>query len=262
MTATAPGGDARRAALEEERDQLLRALDLLDEERADGDLDAGDYEALHDSYTARAAAVLRSLDETAPKADAAKRPAEGNSRGSTVLMRPVVLVGLAVFAIGAGLLLARASGERGVDDQITGEIAVTGREQVIECQELGAGGGDLVGALECFDDVLAREPQNAEALAYRGWYLLLAAGSLQQASEEGADTEEAQQLIGAGLVYLDQAIEADPRLPDPLAFRATVYDRLGQAEEACADVVALRALDPAPFFLQQTAGIADRNGCG
>ncbi|MEL7155206.1 MAG: hypothetical protein AAFN30_01260 [Actinomycetota bacterium] len=248
-------------ALEAERDQWLRSLDQLDAEHRAGDLSAEDHERLSERYSAQLAAVLRRLDGHEPVAvtddGSAAQAADGKGR----LRRLGVLAGLAVFAVGAGFLLAQTSGERGVNDQLSGAIDASSRTRVAECQELGSIGGDLVGALACFDDLLLVDPDNAEALSYRGWYLLLAAGSLQAGAATEADDAEAQELIATGLTYLDRAIVADPLLPDPLAFRATVYDRQGRTAEACADVASLVALDPPPFFLDQTASIVARNGC-
>ena len=302
----------RRTALEEERDLLLRSLDDLDAEHAAGDLDDHDYEALRDSYTQRAAEVLRQLDRSngeasgpggeasgpggkasgpggkasgpggeaggsdgKPRGSAAKAPVGKRTTATTgagaagpparprLIRRMAVLGGLAVFAVIAGLALAQGLGERGVNDSLTGAVDPSSRTRVMECQDLGAGpDGDLLGAIKCFDQVLTVDPRNAEALAYRGWYLLLAAGSVQPGGPgDTVPSADVQTLIDGGLEYLTRAIEADPTLPDPLAFRAVAYDRLGRSAEACADVAALRALNPPEFFLQQTAALAERNGC-
>ena len=89
--------DTDRAALEEERDFLLRSLDDLEREHDAGDIDETDYEGLRDDYTVRAATVLRSLDAhaalvtapagnkpppapTAPAAPAATLPAARNAQ--------------------------------------------------------------------------------------------------------------------------------------------------------------------------------------
>ncbi len=261
---------SRRTALEEERDLLLRSLDDLDAEHAAGDLDDDDYEALRDSYTQRAAEVLRQLDE--PTASATRAPTVGNAAGpateaagrTRLTRRLLVIGGLAVFAVVAGLALAQGLGERGVNDSLTGAVDPSSRTRVMECQSQGAGPeADLLGAIKCFDQVLTVDPDNAEALAYRGWYLLLAAGSVQQGGgpSDTVPPADLEALIDGGLDYLTRAIDADPTLPDPLAFRAVAYDRLGRSEEACADVAALEALDPPPFFLQQTSALAERNGC-
>lgn len=258
---------SRRTALEEERDLLLRSLDDLDAEHAAGDLDQDDYEALRDSYTQRAAEVLRQLEKptaSAARAPAGRKAADDPAGRPKLSRRLLALGGLAVFAVVAGLALAQGLGERGVNDSLTGAVDPSSRTRVMECQAQGAGPeGDLLGAIKCFDQVLTVDPENAEALAYRGWYLLLAAGSVQQGSGPGdtVPSADVQTLIDGGLDYLTRAIEADPTLPDPLAFRAVAYDRLGRSTEACADVAALKALNPPEFFLQQTSALAERNGC-
>jgi hypothetical protein len=168
---------------------------------------------------------------------------------------------LAIFGAGAGLLLARTAGERGLSDQLTGGIDESARAQVVRCQELGSTGGDLLGSLQCFDEILADDPTDPEALAYRGWYLILATGVLGQASGDELASADVAELVTSGLDYLTRSVEADPSYPDPLAFRAALYDRLGQREQVCGDVEALRALAPPQFFLDQTAGLAGRNGC-
>lgn len=242
----------------EQRDQLLRSLDQVDQEHEAGDLNDNDHQMLADGYTARLAGVLRHLDSRDDPATSAPAPARINKS------KVIVAVALLVFSLGAGFLLARASGERGVRDQISGGIDGSSRNRVSECQELGSSGGDLVGALECFDEILAQDSSNAEALSYRGWYLLLAAGSLQTSTAESgseSESDDADELIASGLSYLDRAIEADPTLPDPLAFRATVFDRLGQSELVCQDIARLLALDPPEFFVNQTAALGARNGC-
>jgi len=58
-----------RSALEEERDFCLRSLRDLDAERDAGDIDEADYETLRDSYTSRAAVVLRQLNGEVPAAE-------------------------------------------------------------------------------------------------------------------------------------------------------------------------------------------------
>jgi tetratricopeptide (TPR) repeat protein len=172
-----------------------------------------------------------------------------------------VLGVVALFSVAAGLLLARAAGERGVNDQLTGGIDESPRDQVLRCQELGSTSGDLLGSLQCFDEILVEDPANAEALSYRGWYLILATGVLQQSADSPITSAEADELVASGLDYLDRAVDADPTYPDPLAFRAALNYRLGDTDQVCADLARLRSLDPPEFFLTQTADIASRNGC-
>ncbi|MFV0258411.1 MAG: hypothetical protein ACK5PP_08200 [Acidimicrobiales bacterium] len=254
MTADGRPTDRRRG-LEEERDTLLDLLDQLDREMDDGDLTQDDYDRLHGDATRRAAEVIRRLDGQAPK------PA-GPADQARTRRWTFIGVGLLAVAAVAGVFLARAAGERGVGDQLTGSVAGSTRDRVMECQQMGAGGGDLLGALECFDGILENDPENTEALTYRGWYVWLAAASVRdQAVGDPEMTAQADELANVSLDYLNRAVASDPAFPDALAFRSVVHDRLGQGPEACTDVAALLALDPPEFFVTQTSGVAERNHC-
>src|SRR5206468_11984275 len=97
----------RRRQLEEERDFLMKSLDDLELERESGGIDDESYTELHDDYTARAAAAIRTLrdgiDMTPPPPP----------RSRTQTRRRVVLVNtVLVFAIAAGTSLAYALGAR------------------------------------------------------------------------------------------------------------------------------------------------------
>ena len=251
----------RRAGLEAERDQLLRSLDDLDAEYAAGELDQHDFENLRDGYTARAAEVLRQLAGPETPGVSAGTGSDPSSEPRPRPKRIAMVGALAVLAVVAGYALAQAAGERGVNDSLTGAIDPSSRTRVLECQTMGSTGGDLVGALQCFDEILAGDPKNAEALTYRGWYLLLAAGSLQDTAANAGDSAQADELTATGLSYLDRAIAADPELPDPLAFRATVHDRQAKPSLVCVDIASLLALNPPQFFVDQTSALAKRNNC-
>ena len=102
-----------RDAIEAERDFLLRSLDDLEAERAEGNVDDETYRTLHDDYTARAAAAIRSLDS-----DTDLRP-ERAPTGSKA-MRWLTIGGIVVFALVAAFLLTRAVGQRRPGGTITG----------------------------------------------------------------------------------------------------------------------------------------------
>jgi hypothetical protein len=92
------------AELEEERRFLLRSITDLDREHLYGDVDDNDYRTLRDGYTARAASVLRAIDDWPRRGlAAAPAPAEGVHR----LDRRHLAV-----ACVAGWLVARTSGQR------------------------------------------------------------------------------------------------------------------------------------------------------
>lgn len=229
--------------LEDELDMQLKSLQDLDLELEAGDLDEADYQTLKDDYTVRVADTMRRLQQ------------QTDLVGGRTKRRvsPFTVAAVLLFAVGAGWLLARSTGERGIGDTATGAID-SPRQLVFQCQELAAD-GQIVESMRCLDGVLAQDPDNSEALTYRGWYLVLTAGSAE-------DQSQSVELLGAGMTYLDQAIEVDPEFPDARAFRTVIFDRLGEASLACQELDELLALDPPQFFVDQTANIGVRNGCG
>ena len=66
------------AALEEQRDFLLRSLADLDREHDAGDLEDDDYQTLKDDYTARAADVLRAIEERRAASGGSSRSGSGS----------------------------------------------------------------------------------------------------------------------------------------------------------------------------------------
>lgn len=222
------------AALEEQRDFLLRSLDDLEREHDAGDVDDADYEALVDDYTARAAEVLRAIDERRTAFTAARRP---RTRGRSLGIGALVVVA----ALGLGVFVARSSGERGAGDTLSGDIRQTTRDQLLQAQQLG-GEGKLVDAIKLYDDVLAAQPANVEALAYKGWLLRLTA-------REVTDTNDRDVLLAKALDLLDQAIRADAGYADARVFRASLLREIGQPAQALADLDTLKP-DSIPVFLQ------------
>jgi cytochrome c-type biogenesis protein CcmH/NrfG len=247
-----------RAALEEERDHLARSLRDLDAELAAGDLSPEDHATLREDYVARTAEVLRALDTHQTLAEQ-RRAASANRWGPRRL-----LVGVAVgaFAVVSGLLVARLAGTRTTAETITGDIRASTRQELATCLELagaamragsaGAGGaagaapsGDLLDAVRCYSDVLARSPGNAEALTYRGW-LLVRTGNAQLERQAADD--------------FDAAVASDPAYPDARAFRAIVFYRLGEFDAAAAELAVLDTLDPPPIIDNLLAQFGVRQG--
>lgn len=218
------------AALEEERDFLLRSLEDLEAEHDAGDIEEDDYLALKDDYTARAARALRSIDDRKQRLSAAAPP---RPRSQVVL----VVGGVVLVAVLAGFLVARSSGVRTGDQGITGgDQVLTTRDLLVQASSLDAQGQALE-AIQVYDEVLAEDPDNVEALTYRAW-ILVRAGLY----------EEAQ-------TYLDQAIDLDPTYPDARAFQAISYARQCRTDEALAAVDEFRAVDPPESMIGLVEGL-------
>jgi len=216
------------AALEEERDFLLRSLDDLEREREAGDVDDHDYRTLRDDYTARAAEVLRAIDAGAAPAPAPDRQPSPRRR------RLATLGAVALVAVVAGVLVAQASGRRG-SGSLTGLDVTAASSRLSSCQALERD-GDPDAALDCYGEVLDALPANVEALTFRGW--------LQVREFDLAD----------GLDDLDAAIQLAPDATAPYIFRASGRARSGDAPGAVADLAAFYANDPT----EEEVGLADR----
>ncbi len=206
------------AALEEERDFLLRSIDDLERERDAGDLDEVDYQTLRDDYTARAAEVLHAIDEGRAAFDAERPP-------TSTTTRLVVIGAVVLFAVVAGALVMRTAGRRG-SGGLTGLDVAAASQQVGKCQGFDQEGA-ADDALACYSEILDSLPSNVPALVGRGW--------LQVRSFD----------VEAGLDDLDAAIQLQPEATGPYVFRASARSRTGDAPGALADLAAFYENDPA-----------------
>jgi len=219
------------ADLEEERDFLLRSLDDLERERAAGDIDEADYVSLRDDYTARAAAVLRAIEQGRTRLPPRRRTDPRRLVG--------IVLAVALLAGGAGALVAAMSGTRRPGDTITGGFDDTSQDRLAEAVQL-ANEGRLSEALPIYDEVVADDPGNVRALMDRG-LLLLQAGSAA-ASEP---------LLTRGSASIEQALTVDPGNPEALFYRALAANLRGDRAAVVAALQEALANDPAPELRTQ-----------
>jgi tetratricopeptide (TPR) repeat protein len=259
---------AERTRLENERDFLLRSLDDLEREREKGAIDDESYARLHDDYTARAAATIRTLRDgvdvrpVVPPTSTRRRVLTGV--GIVVFL--VVVVGALAYFVTSRGEGGTVSGNTGVQQSggggASGGITVEQRRQRLEdavaanpddlasrlllARYLEAD-GDLAGALAQYDQVLARNSQSAEAQAQAGRILYLTA---QAAVTSSPDAVEG--LVQQSLARLDRAIEIDPTYPDARYFRAIVVaNEYGDFARAQGDLQRYLILAPQGQFVEQ-----------
>lgn len=212
------------AAMEEERSFLLRSLDDLEREHDAGDVDDVDYEVLKDDYTARAAAVIRAIDE---RHAAFERSATPRRRSRTIAW----VAALLVASIGIGVFVAQSSGRREAGESVSGDIRLTTRDQLLAAQS-AFGEGRFTDAIDIYDDVLEAQPANTEALTYKGWLLYQTSTQVDVAADQ-------QLLLRQAKALLDQAVEIDGGYADARVFRATVSRDLGEHAAGIADLDAV-----------------------
>lgn len=196
----------RLAELEEERRFLLASIRDLDREREAGDVDDADFTALRDGYVARAAAVLREIED-----GRSRLPAKPTRPWWRRLAVPAITV---VIAAMLGWAVASFAGERLPGQTITGgpevdEVSATLSQarQLLRQQ-------DLLTAIQRYDDVLVLEPDNAEAATYSAWVRVIV----------GAQSGDAA-VLAEGLAGLDAAVAVDPTYADSICLLAVAKAR-------------------------------------
>jgi tetratricopeptide (TPR) repeat protein len=236
MRATTDDPD-RLALLEDERRFLLTSLADLEREHDAGDLDDGDYEALKDGYTQRAAAVLRALDEGRRAS-----PPRPTRRWSRTLLGAGAVV---VVAIGLGIAVSRFAGQRLPGETVSGGISEDSNSQLAQARALLA--TDPAAAFERYREVMETDPDNAEATTYVGWL-----AAIQLAGSGTPDD------VRRAAAVLDDAIALDPDRADAYCFKAVVQFRF--LDDAAAAQPALErcvALDPPAEVAGQVQGLAE-----
>ena len=197
----------RRDQLQEEREFLLTSLADLEREFAVGDVAEDDYASLKDSYTARAAIIIRELSDV-----------EQTKVRKRIGWRPIAWSALVLLlAITSGVLVARNTGERSPGQVMTGGVE-DGSVSSLLVQARSMGMGDIPAVLDLYSRVLAIEPDNIEALTYFGWFTVLS-------STQEADSDAAVTRLQNGMVLLRQATIADPTYPDAHCFLGITFFR-------------------------------------
>lgn len=186
-------------------------------------------------------------DGAAPRSASSPAPPSPPSRGGASVSTASIAAAVVLFAVVAGVVMARASGSRGFGDTTTGDIRLTAREQLVDAQEL-LGAGDFAGAARVYDEVLEAEPSNAEALAWRGWAVVVP-------KMRSDDAAQAKAAYLEGMRWVDKAITADPEYPDARAFKVVLLSRLGRDDELADAVDAFIATDPPAQMRELVANI-------
>jgi len=248
------------AALEEERDFLLRSLEDLEREYAAGDVDDSDFEELKDDYTARAAAVIRAIED---RTEAVKslRPQRNWQRTALGL----VLVG--AMAVGASWVVFRNAGTRAPGQGLTGDIRQDSSNLILQAQGLtgqaqaSLQAGDSAkaikqfeSAVQTYDKALEISPENVQALTYRGWVL----HTIALSSEPSVAAEFDRQ----ALEYLNEAIAIDPLYSDARVFRAILERNAGDFAAAKVDLDAIDMNAIPMYMIQMVNGVKEDVAAG
>jgi len=210
-----------RQALAGERDYVLTSLADLEREHAAGDVDDVDYATLRAEYVTRAAALLRRLADLDEHAGSVSKPAaehrtpRGRRRlrralGRRGTRRVLIGVGCVCLAGAASVLALSLAGIRLPGQTETGTISLPESEQItqeLDDASLLGTSGEVLQAEQVYEQVLASDPDQPEALAYLGWLDRLTGR---------AHHDEA--LVQAGDASIARAVAVAPTYPDARAF--------------------------------------------
>ncbi|HEY2330841.1 MAG TPA: c-type cytochrome biogenesis protein CcmI [Acidimicrobiales bacterium] len=219
MTTTNDYDPDELARLEEQRSFLRRSLDDLDRELAAGDIDPADHAALSEDYRRR-------LEETDGQVDEGRAAVPPAKRRPGRIVAAVVLV--AVVALAAGFTVANVVGGRKPGETITGNVPRTTDQLLSDAANL-AQQGKYTEALKVYDQVLARDKTNIEAMSERG-FLLVTTGI-------GANQPL---LIEQGRIAIEDAVKLSPNDPRLLFYLSIALRADGEkagAVKALADAL-------------------------
>ena len=235
--------DADRAARRDELDFVMSSIEDLDRELAAGDITAEDHRQLVDGYTARAAHLLRTLEAPMPPPG---RPADGR-RGRR---RVLIVAAVVLLAVGLGWVVAASSGQRLPGQEMTGfDPRDEATRLLAQARTVSMASPEDAAAL--YGLVLEIEPDNVEALTYRGWTLALGAIRL-------SDADASEQQFAAAVDSLITAIETDPTYADPYCFLGIVQFRFaGDAEGAAPLIDGCLAANPPAEVRDLVQSLAD-----
>ena len=212
--------------LRHEQQFLLRSLRDLDNERAAGDIDDADYAALRDGYIARTAAITRELKGLESVTPVVQRG---------WVRRVLVIVCVFAVAAGAGIWVARQSGQRLPGQSSSGAIEQSSSQILATARQLNF--SDPGKAIELYTQVLKLEPDNPEALTYRSWILALTARAATGSVKQLALVTAVNDLL--------RAQKVDNQYPDAHCFLGIVYVRfLNSASLAKPQLDTCRAMNP------------------
>ena len=212
--------------LRHEQQFLLRSLRDLDNERAAGDIDDADYAALRDGYIARTAAITRELKGIESVTPAVQRG---------WVRRVLVIVCVIAVAAGAGIWVARQSGQRLPGQSASGAIEQSSSGLLATARQLNF--SDPGKAIELYTQVLKLEPDNPEALTYRSWILALTARAATGSVKQLALVTAVNDLL--------RAQKLDNQYPDAHCFLGIVYFRfLNSASLAKPQLDTCKAMNP------------------
>ena len=240
----------------------MQSLDDLELEHESGGIDEESYAELHDDYTARAAAVIRTLRDgvdvtpATPPRSTARRARRGWCSSSAVLVFAIAAGTSLAYALGARLPGQTASGNSAAAPSTTNAAQAALSKKIDDLQakvnaspddydlrlELARAyeeNGDLANALKQSDAAISIDTNRPEANANAARLIFLA-------SEVAPAQKAKNTLIAQALAGFNRAIAVGPDYADSYYYRAVLYSQSSLRDYARAQIDLQNYLVKAP----------------
>lgn len=270
-----------REGLFEERDFIQRSMEDLEDERAHGEVDDGDFQLLNARYARRLSeveAALSNLKATraarsdtagdAPDSQASttseplgavpeqarsntQRPRLRRRLGNRRVRRVLVIGAAVCFVAAATLLAASLAGVRLPGESATGSVTLSSAQQ--EQQNLDRAAilgseGQIAQAVQLYNQVLRVDPNQPNALTYDGWLVRLAGLSSKN-----------QVVVASGDASVARAVRVAPGYPDAHALMGVIlYEDLARPSAAVTQFRAAVTAGASKNLLASVAAVAAR----
>jgi len=234
---------------------ITKSIADAEQEHGAGELSSEELQAIIAKDTER----LRALEQERATLLAQGEPAEDEVAGDTRAKQPRKHspwkrnVGLVLIAAALSLFVLSFAGVRLPGQQATGTVSQsTARalhDQLIEA-ETAAAAGDSGRALQLFNAILVKHPQNAEALAESGW-LTYQAGLIG----------EQPRSMSAGAKLIARSITLDPGAPAGHLYAALIAAREGRPKTSVvSELISFAHASPAPWLVKLAQPVLDQYG--
>jgi|TARA_B100001094_G_scaffold108670_2_gene104619 Flp pilus assembly protein TadD len=184
---------------------LLKSLDDLDEELANGDISQKDYLQLTQNYKRR----LVRLSKREQNANKESKLQNGKKTWVTIIF----LIALASIS---GLAIANSSGERSNSESLTGSLRESTISKLQQAQQLLGDSASWSAAISLYDEVLEEQPSNVEAITYRAWLNYRQGNEIQPLIEEWNEVRILNPNFADAIVFLTIALADELRFPEAL----------------------------------------------
>ena len=260
-------------ALANERHFLRQSIEDLEEQRAAGEVDEEDFAVLDSRYGRRLAEVEAATADLAARDQAAHRqagtaddpevslgrldgvpPASRARRlrrrlGSRRARFGIGIAAAACFVAAATLLAASLAGVRLPGESATGSVTLSSAQQERETLDRAAvlgSEGQVAEAVQLYNQVLQRDPNQPDALAYGGWLVRLAGLSSKN-----------RIVLARGDASVARAVKVAPGYPDGHALLGVIlYEDFGRPGAASVQFRAALSAGASKNLLMSVAAIA------